>query len=309
MTLTLGPLQLKNPYLFAPMEGVSDVGFRRLCFSLGASITFTEMIRGAAFMRGNKATFDLVDTYDAETITGVQFITKGPDELKRIVDKLFELQKLPEYAHLRNVKAIDLNFGCPSEDIIGVGLGPAMLKRTAKMEETFKTLRVTVKAHDESVAIGAKLRLGLDQAEQERGVVYRLVPAINANLDYVTVHAKHAEQHSDEPANWNALKELKKDITIPFIGNGGVYSADDARRMLAETKVDGVMVARGAIQNPWIFRALAGDGPELPSAAEVEAAWKEYKGMAALHRMRQKYLDFHEGNFRRLLDEAKAREV
>jgi len=127
MTLTLGPLRLKNRYLLAPMEAVSDVGFRRLCFSLGASMTFTEMVRGAAFVRGNRATLDLADTYDEETLTGVQFITKGPDELKKIVDKLFELQKQPAYAHLRNVKAIDLNFGCPSEDIISVGLGPAML--------------------------------------------------------------------------------------------------------------------------------------------------------------------------------------
>jgi len=309
MTLTLGPLRLKNRYLLAPMEAVSDVGFRRLCFSLGASMTFTEMVRGAAFVRGNRATLDLADTYDEETLTGVQFITKGPDELKKIVDKLFELQKQPAYAHLRNVKAIDLNFGCPSEDIISVGLGPAMLKRTARMEEIFRTLRATVKAHDESVAIGVKLRLGLSRIEQEHGVVYRLATAINENLDYITVHAKHAGQRGSEPADWDALKELRKGITIPFIGNGGVYSADDARRMLAETKVDGVMVARGAIQNPWIFRALVGEGEELPTSAEVEASWKEYKEITAVHRTKQKYFDFHEENFRRLLDEAKARTV
>jgi tRNA-dihydrouridine synthase B len=307
MTLSLGPLRLRNPYLLAPMEGVSDIGFRKLCFSLGASLTFTEMVRGAAFVRGNSATLDLIDTYDAGTLTGAQFITKGPEELNKIIGEFFELRERKGFSHLKNIKAIDLNFGCPSEDIIRVGLGPAMLKRTARMEGIFRTLRAAVKAHDDSIAVGAKLRLGLNQGEKERRIVHRLVPAINANLDYVAVHAKHAGQRGSEPADWNVLRDLRDIITIPLIGNGGVFTADDAHRMMRETSVDGVMVSRGAAKNPWMFRALARNGPELPSAAEVEAAWKQYKEMAMPHRTKRKYLDFHEGNFRRMLDEAKAR--
>lgn len=309
MTLAFGPLRLKNPYLLAPMESVSDVGFRRLCFSLGASLTFTEMVRGVSFVRENHATLDLVDTYDAETVTGVQFLTKGPDELQKTLMKFFELRAKPEFAHFRNIKAIDLNFGCPSPELIRIGIGPAMVKRTAKMEVIFKALKEGVQRCDDSIAVGAKIRLGLNEREKEFKVALRLAEAANSYLDFFVVHAKHAGQRGREPADWIALTEFREKITIPLIGNGGALDAANATRMLTETKVDGVMVARGAIQNPWMFRALADKGAELPTSDEVMAAWNAYKEFSTAQRTKQKYLDFHDENFRRLLDEAKARSV
>jgi tRNA-dihydrouridine synthase B len=301
MSLKLGPLTLKNPWLLAPMEAVTDVGFRSLCGSLGASLTFTEMVRGSSFARENRSTLELVDTYDEQTATGVQFLTKGPDELEKTLKKFFELREQPSFAHFRNIKAIDLNFGCPNPELIEKGLGPAMVKRTAKMEALFSALAKTVDSHDPSIAVGSKIRLGLNQREMEFKVASRLVPAANANLDFFTVHAKHAGQRGSEPADWKELVELRDHITIPFIGNGGALNATDARRMLKETKVDGVMLARGAIQNPWVFRALAGDGSETPTKEEVEAAWRDYKERAQRFHTKQKYLDFHEENFERLI--------
>ncbi len=298
-SLSLGPLKLEGQYLLAPMEAVSDVGFRSLCSSLGASFTFTEMVRGASFARQNKSTLDLVDTYEQGPV-GVQLLTKSPDELKKVIEMFFKLRETTEYAHYRNVKAFDLNFGCPNPDLIKIGIGPAMVKRTAKMEALFKTLATTTRAHDDSIAVGAKIRLGLNAREKEYKVAYRLAPVANEHLDFFTVHAKHAGQRGREPADWNALKELRDVVTTKLIGNGGALDAASARAMRQETRVDGVLIARGAIRNPWIFRALSERGAELPSVAEVEAAWKQYRETAQLHGTRQKYLDFHDENFQRM---------
>ncbi len=303
MTLALGPLRLKNPYLLAPMEAVSDTGFRQLCGSLGASLTFTEMVRGASFLRENKATLDLVDTYETDAPAGVQFLTKGPEELQKTLEKFFELREKPGYEHFRHVKAFDLNFGCPSPENIRIGAGPALIKRTARMEAIFRTLAEVTREHDDSIAVGAKLRLGMNQLEKERKVAYRLVPAANQYLDFFTMHAKHAAQRGREEADWNALRELRDVVTTKLIGNGGALDAESARRMLRETKVDCVMVARGAIKNPWIFRALAEQGPELPTRDEILDAQSAYLATAKLYGTRQKYLDFHKENFAKMLAE------
>ncbi len=303
MILSLGPLRLKNPYLLAPMEAVSDTGFRELCGSLGASLTFTEMVRGASFVRENKATLDLVDTYETAAPVGVQFLTKGPEELQRTIEKFFELRGRPGFEHFRNVKAFDLNFGCPSPENIRIGAGPALIKRTAKMDAIFRTLAQVTKRHDETIAVGVKLRLGMNRLEKERKVAYRLAPAANEHLDFFTMHAKHAAQRGREEADWSALHELRDLVTTRLIGNGGALDAESARKMLRETKVDGVMVARGAIRNPWIFRALSGQGAELPTRDEILDAQSAYLATAKLYGTRQKYLDFHEENFERMLQE------
>jgi tRNA-dihydrouridine synthase B len=305
-TLKLGPLTLENRYLLAPMEAVSDIGFRSLCSGLGASLAFTEMVRGAGFARENRSTLDLVDTYEDSPV-GVQFLTKSPDELKKVIETFFKLRETKEDVHYRNVTAIDLNFGCPNPDLIKIGIGPAMVKRTAKMEEVFKTLSTTVRSYDASIAVGAKIRLGLNAREKEYKVAARLAPAANEYLDFFTVHAKHAGQRGREPADWKELAALRDVVTTKLIGNGGALDAANAKRLLQETRVDGVLIARGAIQNPWIFRALTEQGAELSSVAEVEAAWQEYRKIAQRYGTKQKYLDFHDENFKRLHAEAKAR--
>jgi len=299
MTLALGPLKLKNPYLLAPMEAVSDVGFRELCSSLGASLTFTEMVRGASFSRENKATLELVDTYDNSPV-GIQFLTKGPEELETVLKKFFELREKPGYEHFKNVRSFDLNFGCPSPENIRIGAGPALIKRTAKMEAIFKTLATVTRQHDDRIAVGAKLRLGLNQIEKERKIAFRLVPAANEHLDFFTMHPKHAGQRGSDQADWNALKELRDVVTTKLIGNGGGLTAADAQSMLKQTKVDGVMLARGAINNPWIFRALNG-GAEQPTHDEIMDARSAYLATAKLYGTKQKYLEFHEENFQRML--------
>ena len=132
-SLRLGSLELKAPFLLAPMESVSDAAFRRLCWEQGAALTFTEMIRGAALARNNRSTIELIDT-------GVQLLVANEKELLGALNRLEALAQ-STHPHLANIRVVDLNFGCPSPDVIRLGAGPALLKRRAKMRAIFDALR------------------------------------------------------------------------------------------------------------------------------------------------------------------------
>jgi tRNA-dihydrouridine synthase len=287
--------------MLAPMEGVSDAAFRRLCFSNGAALTWTEMVRAAGIVRRNKATLDLIDTHDPETLTGVQLFVVNERELGVALYTLEQLA-MSGMPHLKNIRAVDLNFGCPSPDVIRIGAGPALLKRQAKMTTIFKMLHDWKQRTTLDIgAVGAKIRLGLSPMEQEHRVYMRLIEPANSYLDYLTVHARNAKQRSQDPASWGAIADINAAASIPVIGNGDAFTAADARRMMSETGCDGVMVARGAIENPWVFRELAGTGSATPTPDEVRAALAEYLTTAQRLGAKEKYIAFHRANFERML--------
>jgi len=300
--LTIGTLALQSPYLLAPMEEVSDVGFRRLCYQNGAGITWTEMIRASGIVRKNKATLDLIDTHDPDTLTGIQLFAVNEREL---AVALYNLEKfaVTTHPHFMNIRAIDLNFGCPSPDIIRIGAGPALIKRVNKMNAMFDKLAHWRKTTTLPIeAIGAKIRLGLNQQEQDYKVYLRLVEPACRHLDYLVVHARHAKQKSSDPPSWNAIKEIKEvamqqSRVIPIIGNGNVFGAMDAQRMFEQTACDGVMIARAAIENPWVFRELTGRGSAAQTLDEINSAEKEYLDYATRFSVKQKYVEFHKQNF------------
>jgi hypothetical protein len=139
-SLALGGLSLQSPFLLAPLEGVSDAGFRRLCFEQGAGLTFTEMIRARGLAKRNKSTIELVDTFHKDVPTGVQLMTTSANELLDALGVLNELAQTT-HPHIAHVVAVDLNFGCPSKDIVQIGAGPAMLKRRAKITSILEALK------------------------------------------------------------------------------------------------------------------------------------------------------------------------
>jgi len=300
-TLQLGGLTLQSPFLLAPLEGVSDVGFRRLCFEQGAGITWTEMVRARGLAKRNKATWDLIDTFHAQVPTGVQLLATSANELTDALSVIAENAKTT-HPHWNNITALDLNFGCPSKDIVMVGAGPAMLKRRAKLQSILEALKA-FKSSGSGLniqSVSCKIRLGLNAKEMEHKVFIPVVEiASGLGLDFITVHARHAGMRSRDPAVWSAIAEAKAVSTIPVIGNGDVKTRADAEKLRAQTGCDGFLIARAAIASPWAFRAFRGQGSELPTSAEVETERVRYEETAQRLSTKDKYREFHAEAFAR----------
>jgi tRNA-dihydrouridine synthase len=304
--VTLGGLSCPSRFLLAPLEGVSDVGFRRVCFEQGAALTFTEMLRARGLAQKNRATLELVDTFHPQVTTGVQLLATSPQEL---VDALGVLEDgaRGEFPHWQNIVAVDLNFGCPSRDVIQQGAGPALLKRRSRIGAIIDALakwKTTTSLPVRAVSI--KIRLGLNAKEAEHRVFVPVVEmASAAKLDWITVHARHAGQRSRDKPDWSAIGEAKRVATIPVVGNGDVRTADDARRLHEQTGCDAFLIARAAIASPWAFRALRGQGDAGASADEIERERVRYDETATRVRTKDKYRQFHRDNFARLAMEAR----
>lgn len=294
--LKLGRLELKNPFILAPMESVSDCAYRRVCWDRGAALTWTEMIRAKALARGNKSTAELIDTHDPEVLTGVQLMVANEREL---AEALTKLEQLPQ---AKNVTAIDLNFGCPSPEVIRTGAGPALLKRRAKLEAIFETLAKWRASTSLPIgAVGAKIRLGLNRMEQDQKVYLPIVELANQHLDYLVIHARHARQDSTTPPTWSAIAEANARATIPVIGNGDVVTAEDWKRLSSEAGAAGALIARGAIRSPFVFRGLTEAGAGTPTShAEIDAAEAQYRELAARWKTKPKFLEWHQEGFRRM---------
>ncbi len=255
------------------MEGVSDLGFRNLCINQGADMTFTEMIRADAIVRGNKATLSLIDTH-IPLKQGIQLLVSKPAILQKALEKI----------DFTNITGVDLNFGCPSPDVIGKGKGPALLKRITRMRD----LLTILKTHS-PVPCGIKIRLGMNYREKENKIYLKVVELANeAKLDWITVHPKTADKTSQDPIDVDALKEIIAVAKIPVIGNGFVCDKKSAQEMF-DMGCSGVMVARAAIGNPWIFNEIKG----ISVTKDFAKAFEEYKKIASLYGTKQKYFNYH----------------
>ena len=270
--LTIGDLKLQSSVILSPLERVSDVGFRRLCFEQGAGLTWTEMVYASELVKPHNDRCrgaNLIDTHDAEVLTGVQLLIDrttakdghGVDLLRASLERLEEgaATDRPEW---KSIRAVDLNFGCPARAISRRGAGPAQLRRRSKMRAIFETLAAWKKATSLQIgAVGAKIRLGNTQREKEYKVYLPVAEAAADTLDYLVVHARHGEQRSREPPDWEAIAEVKlaagASSALRVIGNGDVRTPGDLNRMRLSTGCDGVMVGRAAMRNPWCLRALA----------------------------------------------------
>jgi tRNA-dihydrouridine synthase len=343
-SLTLGSLQLQSDVVLAPLERVSDVGFRRLCFAQGAGITWTEMVY-ASYLKPTvaapttsalKTAADYIDTHDPATLTGVQLLvdrTAARDDygVKTLRKALRALEAgvasgtRPEWA---NIRAVDLNFGCPAPSLAKRGCGPAQLRRRSKVRRLFEVLAAWKQETPLAIgAVGAKVRLGANAREQGYQVYLPVAEAAaEVGLDYLAVHARHAEQRSRDPPTWAALAEVAALVgrrggnggggRLAVIGNGDVRTAADAARMREETRCDGVMVGRAAMHNPWSLRQLCGgdgggdgdggSGGEWPTVTELERSIAEYEEWASARPAAGRYRAFHEENFARLRREVGA---
>ena len=234
--------QLKNKQIMlAPLAGVSDVGFRLIAEKYGADKTFTEMVSVNALYYDNKKTDDLLFISENEKNCNIQIFGSKPDVIEKVVkDKINPIEKSKE---------ISFNMGCPVAKITKNGEGSALMAKPKLVEEICKTLR---KSTDKKINI--KFRLGIDDKNLNYLEIGKI--AQDTGIDYVILHARTKEQMYSGKANWNHIKILKENLSIPVIANGDIFCVEDFVKVIDKTKADGVMLARGAMGNPFLFKEI-----------------------------------------------------
>jgi tRNA-dihydrouridine synthase B len=226
-----------NPLVLAPMAGITDFPFRRICKELGAGLVFSEMVSVEALIREHKRTHGMLHTDPAERPVVFQIFGSKP-------------ASMAEAAHIVSqgeVDFIDINMGCPVPKILKSGAGAALLRDLGLIKEIMSAVVGASK-----VPVLVKTRLGWDAKRMVAVDVAQAAEA--AGVAAVTVHGRTKAQGFSGQADWGMIKVVKKSVGIPIIGNGDVRSGQDAKRMMDETGCDGVMIGRAIQGYPWIFR-------------------------------------------------------
>lgn len=256
--MKIGNLELKYGVILAPMAGVTDQSFRAICREMGCELTYTEMISAKGLLYGSQRTEKLLQTHACERPCGVQIFGSDPQILA-------DRARWIEEHYAGEVGIIDLNMGCPALKIVRNGEGSALMKNPILVGRIVEAVAKSVQ-----LPVSIKIRKGWDDEHVNALEVARIAQQSGAAA--VTVHGRTREQQYAGKADWETIAEVKSQLAIPVIGNGDIFSAQDAVRMMEETGCDGVMVARGAQGNPFIFReilaAMQGKEVVLPTVGE-----------------------------------------
>lgn len=271
--------KLESDTILAPMAGVTDVAFRLLCRKYGAGMAVTEMISANALSRGNKATLKLIDVVPEEKSRVIQLFGQNTKSLIKAA-KICEEQ----------CEMLDLNLGCPASKIIQQGSGSALLERPNKVKEIVTALTKAV-----NVPITCKIRLGIKKSNINVIKIAQFCEKAGAQL--ISVHARTQKQGYTGKADWSWIKKVKESVQIPVAGNGDVTTVEDYIRMKQETGCDYVMIGRGAIGNPYLFKQIADYNKtgkyEKTTPEQQINDFFEYLELAEKHNIKFQHIKFH----------------
>jgi len=237
--LKLGNLILPKTAALAPMAGVADRAFREICMAEGACYAVGEMASAKGLEHNSRKTAELLSVSDAERPCAVQLFGDNPESMAQAA----------VIAQQYNPDALDINMGCPAPKVAGAGSGSALMKNPALAAEIIRAVRAVTK-----LPLTVKIRTGWD-SDHINAVEMALLAQENG-ADAVTVHGRTRMQMYAPPVDLATIARVKEALDIPVIGNGDVFDIESAERMYEETKVDLVMVGRGAQGAPWVFRIL-----------------------------------------------------
>ncbi len=256
MKLEIGGVVLENGLVLAPMAGVTDLSYRKLCKEQGCGLVVTEMVSAKAILYKNRNTQELLRIRDEERPAAVQLFGSDAGIMGEIAQVVSE----------GNCDLIDVNMGCPVPKIVNNGEGSALLKEPKKVEAI---LTAMVKRSKKPVTV--KIRKGFNDASVNAVEIAKI--AEGCGVAAVAVHGRTREQFYSGKADWEIIRQVKEAVKIPVIGNGDVTGAKEAKAMLDLTGCDGVMIGRGAKGNPWIFSQILHyleTGEVLPGPSVLE---------------------------------------
>lgn len=268
---SLRNINLPVPAVLAPLAGVSDLPFRLITRKFGCPLAFTEMVNARALGFTNGKTLGLLQSSPLDAPLGVQLLAREPEYLARA------LEVLDGYPYA----LVDLNAACPVRKVTRKGEGAALLKEP----DTLSKLVGTLVTHAR-VPVTVKIRSGWDHATVNAPEIAKRVA--DAGADAICIHGRTKSQGYGGKADLAVIRAVKEAVSVPVIASGDIFSAAAARRVWDETGCDAVMVARGALGNPWIFQEIAAayrqkDPPPRPSAEELKAVMREHLDMSVQH--------------------------
>ncbi|MGM0471475.1 MAG: tRNA dihydrouridine synthase DusB [Bacillota bacterium] len=287
--MQIGQVKLDNPVILAPMAGVTDLPYRKIVKEMGCGLVCTEMVSAKGLVYGSPRTEKMLEISSQERPVSLQVFGTEPEIMAAAVEKIAEYQ--PDI--------IDLNVGCPAPKIVKNGAGSALMKTPKLIGEIVESLVAATK-----IPITVKIRKGWDKELINACQVAQIAEASGAQA--VAVHGRTREEFYSGEADWQIIKAVKESVEVPVIGNGDIFTPQDAAQMLSITGCDGVMIGRGAQGNPWLFKRTVHylrTGELLPEPTAVEridmairhledlVAYKgEYTGVREMRRHVVKYI-------------------
>lgn len=235
--MKIGNVELENNIFLAPMAGVTDLPYRRMCKKYGCGFTYSEMVSAKGLYYKDKKTDDLMRLCEEEKPAAIQIFGSEPEIMSSVVGQVEK----------KGAAVIDINMGCPTPKIVNNGDGSALMKNPQLAGKIIRAVKDAA-----TVPVTAKIRMGWDNNN-----AVEMAKVLEENgADAICVHPRTREQFYLGTADWSVIKEVVSAVNIPVIGNGDIFTAYDAQKMIEETGCSAVMVARGAEGNPFIFRQI-----------------------------------------------------